>query len=133
MRNFRTAAVAAATAATVAFGGVAVASAEDTANERASLGENLSSVIKDTKADDGEYPTLSSKIGANADKDQKVTGHALLGEEKGENNPRWGEIWRDGTVALGITSAIGALIGAYNYAVYNGILPQHILDPIFRR
>ena len=62
MRNFRTAAVAAATAATVAFGGVAVASAEDTTNERASLGENLSSVIKDTKADKGEYPTLSSKI-----------------------------------------------------------------------
>ena len=133
MRNFRTAAVAAATAATVAFGGVAVASAEDTTNERASLAENLSSVIKDTKADDAEYPTLSSKIGANADKDQKVTGHDLLGKEKGENNPRWGEIWRDGTVALGITSAIGALIGAYNYAVYNGILPQHILDPIFRR
>ena len=133
MRNFRTAAVAAATAATVAFGGVAVASAEDTTNERASLGENLSSVIKDTKADEGEYPTLSSKIGANADKDKKVTGHDLLGEKKGENNPRWGEIWRDGTVALGITSAIGALIGAYNYAVYNGIIPQHILDPIFRR
>ena len=133
MRNFRTAAVAAATAATVAFGGVAVASAEDTTNERASLAENPSSVIKDTKADDAEYPTLSSKIGANADKDQKVTGHNLLGEEKGKNNPRWGEIWRDGTVALGITSAIGALIGAYNYAVYNGILPQHILDPIFRR
>ena len=82
MRNFRTAAVAAATAATVAFGGVAVASAEDTTNDRASLGENLSSVIKDTKADEGEYPTLSSKIGANADKDQQVTGHALLGEEK---------------------------------------------------
>ena len=133
MRNFRTAAVAAATAATVAFGGVAVASAEDTTNERASLAENLSSVIKDTKADDAEYPTLSSKIGANADKDQQVTGHDLLGKQKGENNPRWGEIWRDGTVALGITSAIGALIGAYNYAVYNGILPQHILDPIFRR
>lgn len=86
MRNFRTAAVAAATAATVAFGGVAVASAEDTANERASLGENLSSVIKDTKADNGEYPTLSSKIGANADKDQQVTGHDLLGKQKGENN-----------------------------------------------
>ena len=131
MRNFRTAAVAAATAATVAFGGVAVASAEDTNNERASLAENLSSVIKDTKADDAEYPTLSSKIGANADKDQKVTGHDLLGVEKGENNPRWGEIWRDGTVALGITSAIGALIGAYNYAVYNGFIP-HVLDPIFR-
>ena len=133
MRNFRTAAVAAATAATVAFGGVAVASAEDTTNDRASLGENLSSVIKDTKDDNGEYETLSSKIGANADKDQQVTGHALLGEEKDKDNPRWGEIWRDGTVALGITSAIGALIGAYNYAVYNGILPQHILDPIFRR
>ena len=133
MRNFRTAAVAAATAATVAFGGAAVASAEDSANERPSLTENLSSVIKDTKADEGEYPTLSSKIGANADKGQQVTGHDLLGEKKGENNPRWGEIWRDGTVALGITSAIGALIGAYNYAVYNGLIPQHILDPIFRR
>ena len=117
MRNFRTAAVATATAATVAFGGVAVASAEDTTNERASLGENLSSGIKDTKADKGEYPTLSSKIGANADKDQKVTGHDLLGKEKGENNPRWGEIWRDGTVALDINSAIGTLIGAYNYTV----------------
>ena len=42
MRNFRTAAVAAATAVTVAFGGVAVASAESsTANE--STGSSLSS------------------------------------------------------------------------------------------
>lgn len=127
MRNFRTAAVAAATAATVAFGGVAVASAD----ERPSLGQNLSSVFDGVKNDEGEYPTLSSKFGANADKDQQVTGHDLLGEKKGENNPLWGEIWRDGTVALGITSAIGALIGAYNYAVYNGFIP-HVLDPIFR-
>lgn len=99
MRNFRTAAVATATAATVAFGGVAVASAEN------------------TKADDGEFPALSSKIGANADKDQQVTGHAILGEEKDKDNPRWGEIWRDDTVALDINSAIGTLIGAYNYTV----------------
>jgi len=129
--RIRNAAIAGATALAVAFGGVAVASAEDTTNERASLGQNLSSVIKDTKADDGEHLTLSSKIGANADKDQKVTGHDLLGKQKGENNPRWGEIWRDGTVALGITSAIGTLIGAYNYALYNGFIP-HVLDPIFR-
>lgn len=125
MRNFRTAAV---TAATVAFG----TTADDTTNEPASLGENHSSVFDGVKNDDGEYPTLSSKFGAHADKDQKVTGHDLLGKQKGENNPLWGEIWRDVTVALGITSAIGALNGAYNYAIYNGIIP-HVLDPIFRR
>lgn len=129
MRNFRTAAIA---AATVAFGTTAVASADETTNERASLGENHSSVFDDVKNDDGKYPTLSSKFGAHADKDQKVTGHDLLGKQKGENNPLWGEIWLDVTVALGITSAIGALNGAYNYAVYNGIIP-HVLDPIFRR
>lgn len=129
MRNFRTAAIA---AATVAFGATAVASADDTTNEPASLGENHSSVFDGVKNDDGEYPTLSSKFGAHADKDQKVTGHDPLRKQKGENNPLWGEIWLDVTVALGITSAIGALNGAYNYAVYNGIIP-HVLDPIFRR
>jgi len=71
--RIRNAAIAGATALAVAFGGVAVASAEDTTNERASLGQNLSSVIKDTKADDGEHLTLSSKIGANADKDSELT------------------------------------------------------------
>ena len=131
MRNFRTAAVAAATAVSVAFGGTAIASAEE--NNRDNFAETLSSTTKDVQNDKGEYPTLSSKWGAHTESDEPAFGANLFGKRIDDSvNPTWSTLWRDGTAALGITSVIGAIIGAYNYAVYNGIIPQHILDPIFR-
>ena len=132
MRNFRTAAVAAATAVTVAFGGTAVASAESsTANENTGSSFSSSSLTqlgKDwgawSEGEDGK-PVVEA--------DDQVTGEDMFGKEVAKEIPEWASNWKKGATALGITSVIGAIIGAYNYAVHNGIIPQHILDPIFRR
>lgn len=133
MRNFRTAAVAASTAVAVAFGGAAAASAEDAPVKEENLSSNLSSAFENYKEQDDEFETLSSKWGAATEADQEVIGGNLLGERThDESNALWSKIWRDGTYALLGTAAAGAVIAAYNYAVYTGIVPQHILDPIFR-
>ena len=132
MRNFRTAAVAAATAVTVAFGGTAVASAESS-----STNENTTS-----SSSSSSFTQLGKKKGAWSEgedgkpvvkPENQVTGEDMWGTEISENIPEWASDWKKGATALGITSVIGAIIGAYNYAVYNGLIPQHILDPIFRR
>lgn len=135
MRNFRTAAVAAATAVTVAFGGVTVASAAE--NEQPSAIEKLSSGIengssatsigKATEAwteEDGK-PVITA--------DNQITGEDGFGNEQKEIKPAWFDLWKGGTIAASVVAVIGGLIAAYNQAVYTGILPQHILDPIFRR
>lgn len=132
MRNFRTAAVAAATAVTVAFGGTAVASAETpSTNENTTSSSSSSSLTqlgKDwgawTEGEDGK-PVVTPN--------NQVTGEDMFGTETSEDIPEWASNWKKGATALGITSIVGAIIGAYNYAVYTGIVPQHILDPIFRR
>ena len=133
MRNFRTAAVAAATAVTVAFGGTAVASAADSS----STNENTTS-----SSSSSSFTQLGKKKGAWSEgedgkpvvkPENQVTGEDMWGTEISENIPEWASDWKKGATALGITSVIGAIIGAYNYAVHNGIIPQHILDPIFRR
>lgn len=105
MRNFRTAALAASTAVAVSFAGTAVASA-----------------------------SLSSEVGDKVEADDRVTGVDLLGSETNDkNNPEWSMIWRDVTYAGIAVSVIGAIIGAYNFAVYNNIVPGHFLDPMFRK
>ena len=131
MRNFRTAAVAAATAVTVAFGGTAVASA---ATENTNEGSSFSSSSSLTQ--------LGKKWGAWEEgkdgkpvvtPDNQVTGEDMFDTETSDKIPDWASYWKKGTIALGVSSVIGAIIGAYNYAVYNGIIPAHVLDPIFRR
>ncbi|MCQ9336295.1 hypothetical protein NQ011_06300 [Corynebacterium phoceense] len=142
MRNFRTAAVAAATAVTVAFGGTAIASAETGDQNNETITENQdvtkdatpSEISEAASSKDKKYPTLSSKLGAVTDNTVKAKGTDLLGKEVNDKtNPQWAKIWRDGTYALIGTSIAGALIAAYNFAVYNHILPNHILDPMFNR
>ncbi|HCT9180197.1 TPA: hypothetical protein OUB66_001042 [Corynebacterium aurimucosum] len=134
MRNFRTAAVAAATAASVAFAGTSVAFAAESQNDNENTtSSQLSSAIGEANKDKSDE-TLSSKIGSQLDKEDPAYGDKLLGKETDdENNPAWAKIWRDGTYAALGTAIAGALIAAYNFAVYNNIVPQHVLDPIFRR
>lgn len=144
MRNFRTAAVAAATAVTVAFGGTAIASAETgekpaennkiVENQDVTKDATSSEISEALSSKDEDYPTASSKLGAVTDNKEKAKGTDLFGKKvNDEANPQWSKIWRDGTYALIGTTIAGALIAAYNFAVYNHILPNHILDPIFNR
>ncbi len=154
MRNFRTAAVAAATAVTVAFGGTVVASAEtantnegtststENTNEGTSSNEDSSSAKNSKEGSSSSLTQLGKKWGAwEADEngkavvnpDNKVTGEDMWGKETDPNMPEWASKWKTGVITLGVSSVIGAIIGAYNFAVYNNIVPAHLLDPIFRR
>ncbi|QPK78409.1 hypothetical protein G7Y31_07465 [Corynebacterium lizhenjunii] len=160
MRNFRTAAVAAATAVAVAFSGTAIASAADAGSSDAktnqsstenkqSSNDNQATGSAKTEGEQSSKPnaqsstgnggtTLSSKIGAETDAhklDNKNDKGYVTGTDLSSNNPdngKWVNIWSGGTYALVGTAIAGALIALYNYAVYTGLLPNHILDSIFR-
>lgn len=134
MRNFRTAAVAAATALTVAVSGTAIASAEDNVSEdtkssSSSIGSLSSQWGKDlgawTEGEDGK-PVIKDE--------NQVSGVDLLGSEKADDESLadWAVLFRDTTIAGGVLSLVGGLIAAYNYAVFNGILPGHIFDGLFK-
>lgn len=143
MRNFRTAAVAAATAVTVAFGGTVVASAETAnTNEGTTSSTENTNEGSSNEGSSSSFTQLGKKWGAweegedgkpVVNPDNKVTGEDMWGTETDPNMPEWASKWKKGAIALGVSSVIGAIIGAYNYAVYNNIIPQHVLDPIFRR
>ena len=131
MRNFRTAAVAAATAVSVAFAGSSVAFAAEGENE-----DNLSSVISsagdEVKENKDEDATLSSKWGEALDADKGVTGADNFGKETDPNRAPWAKVATAGLYTAIGTAVASALVAAYNFAVYNNIVPGHVLDPIFR-
>lgn len=132
MRNFRTAAVAAATALTVAFSGTAIASAEDNVSEDTKSSSSSSSFSQWGK-DLGAWS--EGEDGKPVIKDEnQVSGVDLLGSEKAndEDIAPWAVLFRDATIAGGVLSLVGGLIAAYNYAVFNGILPGHIFDGLFK-
>lgn len=154
MRNFRTAAVAAATAVAVSFTGITAASAqssEDTENTQETTQETThedsqSSFVEGgnvlsseegqnvlSSDDEDEYPTLSSKFGDLMNAGKNTTGSDMLGEETGKDGngadetvPGWARIWRDGNVVAAIGTVVGGIIAAYNYGVYNGFFPHFI-------
>ena len=141
MRNFRTAAVAAATAVAVSFTGITAASAQDDQqheNNESSFVEG-SSVLSSEDAQSHlssetteESPNLSSKIGDLMNADKNTSGSDLFGEEQGPEgegditNPGWARLWRDGNIVAAIGTVVGGIIAAYNYGVYNGFFPHFI-------
>ncbi|MFH0410797.1 hypothetical protein ACG98H_01630 [Corynebacterium sp. L4756] len=140
MRNFRTAAVAAATAFAVSFTGITAASAAETHEDSESTAVESSSVLSSDRAketlssDDSEqYPTLSSKFGELMNAGEDASGSEIFGKEKGNDgdngditNPGWARLWRDGNVVAVIGTIVGGAIAAYNYGVYNGFFPHFI-------
>ncbi|WP_257161296.1 hypothetical protein [Corynebacterium cystitidis] len=157
MRKFRNAALAAATATTVAFAGVSVASAQEApspagsetqaaadqnggqAEENGSTNPVLSS--GSSQPNDADADKLSAAVTAGLSSKNpnlaelgKVTGadqHAnaldLLGSSVDDTkNPQWSRIWRDAANWAAIAAALGGVIAAYNYAVYQGIIPHAI-------
>ncbi len=120
MRNFRTAAVALATATTVAFGGVSAATAADTDNTGA-----LSSAAKGASSEG--KGSLSSKAGDATGADTTVNGRDLLGSSvKDDTNPQWAQLWRDTTYVGVAAAAVSVAAATYNFAVYNGVIPDYI-------
>ncbi|MGP5110387.1 hypothetical protein ACTXJT_00650 [Corynebacterium casei] len=143
MRNFRTAAVAAATAFAVSFTGITAASAaedEQQHEDNASSFVEGSSVLSSDDAQETlssenteEYPNLSSKIGDLMSAEKNTTGSDMHGEETGKDGngadetvPGWARIWRDGNIVAAIGTVVGGIVAAYNYGVYNGFFPHFI-------
>ncbi|PAT10268.1 hypothetical protein CKJ80_06745 [Corynebacterium hadale] len=151
MRNFRTAAVASATALTVAFGGVAVASAETTetsATTEASYEKPADRPKAETQNKDnsvafkgfdgregdksfnesisdgteGLFNGKGSSHYVNDAKDPFYGVDAFGKEKNAEALPQWARIWIDGTIVSAIGALVGLVIAGVNFASYNGLI-----------
>ena len=134
MRNFRKAALAGATAAAVAFGSTAVATAETTAEETTAAEatttyERATRTVEPTvDGKDGVEPGSSAKI-ANSerlefrkgDELQGTDGEALFGSSK-ENfgeQPLYAQIAYGATIFTVVSAVIGLVVGPlYNFIVH---------------
>ena len=140
MRNFRTAAVATATALTVVAGGTAIASAEEGTTETASKDKAVVFVgkQKETDKDFGEVVSDGTKglfDGAGSShyftKEDAATPFyptdAFGKTTNAEDVPQWARYWIDGSIVAAIGALVGLVIAGFNYAFYNGWL-QHPLS-----
>ena len=116
MRKFRNAALAVATATTVAISGVSVASAQDAGNQTpAATGSSdlKGKILKGIEWD--------SESGKTASGDKIATW--LKGEDKNNDLPIWAKIFVGGGIAAAAASVFGLIVApAYNFLKYNGFL-----------
>ena len=138
MRNFRTAAVATATALTVVAGGTAIASAEEGTTETNSKDKAVVFVgkQKETDKDFGEVVSDGTKglfdgKGSSQyfnDKDDPFYPTDAFGNTtNAEDVPQWARYWIDGSIVAAIGALVGLVIAGFNFAFYNGWL-QHPLS-----
>lgn len=153
MRNFRTAAVASATAFAVAFGTTTLAAAEENQPADATSTTTTSAPAPEQKqgsANKNRDPQGVLKGPQDGDKSfSSVIGDGTKGLFSGQgssqyfddskkpffvtdafgketniaNVPQWARWWVDSTVVTTVAALIGAAIGGYNYAAYNGWVP----------
>ncbi|MGV0373399.1 hypothetical protein ACUY2A_08455 [Corynebacterium pilbarense] len=137
MRNFRTAAVASATALTVLAGGTAIASAEDAQNETTS--DDKAVVFVGKQEGDKDFGEVvgdgteglfggkgSSKYFDDTDKPFYPTD-AFGNKTNKEDVPQWARYWIDGSIVAAIGALVGLVIAGLNFSFYNGWL-QHPLS-----
>ena len=137
MRNFRTAAVASATALTVLAGGTAIASAEDAQNETTSNDKAVVFVGKQEGdkdfgkvVSDGTEGLFGGKGSSQYfdDKDKPFYPTDAFGNKTNkEDVPQWARYWIDGSIVAAIGALVGLVIAGFNYAFYNGWL-EHPLS-----
>lgn len=138
MRNFRTAAVASATALTVLAGGTAIASAEDTQNETTSNDKAVVFVGKQKETDkdfgevvgDGTKGLFDGKGSShyfNDEEDPFYPTDAFGNTTNPESVPQWARYWIDGSIVAAIGALVGLVIAGFNFAFYNGWI-QHPLS-----
>lgn len=136
MRNFRTAAVASATALTVIAGGTAIASAEEAATTDS---KDRQVIFAGKQEGDKSFGEVVSD-GVQGSADQKGSSHffddsdepffptdAFGKKTNAEKVPQWARYWIDGSIVAGIGALVGLIIAGANYAFYNGWL-QHPLS-----
>ena len=134
MRNFRKAALAGATAAAVAFGSTAVATAEETTSTETAAAEATTTYERFTRTVEptvdgkaGVEPGSSAKI-ANSerlefrkgDELQGTDGRALFGDKKNFNDqPLYAKIAYGTTIFTAVSAVIGLVVGPlYNFIVH---------------
>lgn len=124
MRKFRNAALAAVTATAVAFGGTAVASADDGAAQTDAKDTSNSQQTEQNSesADQRKEFDLSSNLGKQYDADQPA--HFKDFSSNAENLPEWAGAWRKALNAIAVATGLGAIIAAGNWALNKGLLPQ---------
>lgn len=137
MRNFRTAAVASATALTVLAGGTAIASAEDAQNETTSKDKAVVFVGKQEGdkdfgkvVSDGTKGLFDGKGSSQYfdDKDKPFYPTDAFGNTtNAEDVPQWARYWIDGSIVAAIGALVGLVIAGFNFAFYNGWI-QHPLS-----
>ena len=138
MRNFRTAAVATATALTVVAGGTAIASAEEGTTETASNDKAVVFVGKQKETDkdfgevvsDGTKGLFDGKGSSkyfNDEQDPFYPTDAFGNTTNAEDVPQWARYWIDGSIVAAIGAVIGLIIAGLNFSFYNGWL-QHPLS-----
>ena len=137
MRNFRTAAVASATALTVLAGGTAIASAEDAQNETTSNDKAVVFVGKQEGdkdfgkvVSDGTEGLFGGKGSSQYfdDKDKEFYPTDAFGNKTNkEDVPQWARYWIDGSIVAAIGALVGLVIAGFNFAFYNNWL-EHPLS-----
>ena len=138
MRNFRTAAVATATALTVVAGGTAIASAEEGTTETNSKDKAVVFVGKQKETDkdfgevvsDGTKGLFDGKGSSkyfNDEQDPFYPTDAFGNTTNAEDVPQWARYWIDGSIVAAIGAVIGLIIAGLNFSFYNGWL-QHPLS-----
>lgn len=136
MRNFRTAAVATATALTVVAGGTAIASAEEgttetTSNDKAVVFVGKQEGDKDfgKVVSDGTEGLFGGKGSSQYfdDEDKPFYPTDAFGNKTNkEDVPQWARYWIDGSIVAAIGALVGLVIAGLNFSFYNGWL-QHPL------
>ena len=118
MRKFRNAALAVATATTVAISGVSVASAEEGAQGSAPAGQEQGlSGSSDLKEKLGWWQDFTG------DDVRNWLDPKYDGEDKNSALPLWAKIFVGGGIAAAAASVLGLVVApAYNFLKYNGFL-----------
>ena len=147
MRNFRTAAVASATALTVLAGGTAIASAQtetttpatETAQTETNQGNDRQVIFVGKQDGDKDFGKVVSdgtkgvfdQKGSSQffdDKDEPFFPTDAFGKKTNVDNvPQWARYWIDGSVVAAIGALVGLVIAGFNFAFYNGWL-EHPLS-----
>ena len=147
MRNFRTAAVASATALTVLAGGTAIASAQtetttpatETAQTETNQGNDRQVIFVGKQDGDKDFGKVVSdgtkgvfdQKGSSQffdDKDEPFFPTDAFGKKTNVDNvPQWARYWIDGSIVAAIGSLVGLVIAGFNFAFYNGWL-EHPLS-----
>src|SRR5699024_2162692 len=129
MRKFRTAAVAAATAAAVSFTGITAASAQEAHHQNSnSSSADGSSVLSPQRGrqvlssdDSDQVPTRASQFGELMNAGEDVSGTGVVGNRKGSRDdngeitiPGWARLGRDGSLVAALGTVVDGAIAAYN-------------------